>query len=381
MNRAALHPALPLLRALLAPDPSGIARLLQHQPPAMAELHWLAEQGLGPFVYHHLRAHDCLALLSEEGRSLLYTSHAQAALLEAIQHEATTALAALAQAGVEVVVLKGMALAHTVYPNPRCRPRSDLDLWIPAAQRADAQAALLTVGYTLTEPAAPDAPEGEDKFGREGMAGGLIELQWPALRGEWLRHCATVDHEGMWQRRWLVPFGGQVAAILSPEDTLLHLCFHQAINHQFTFPCWLRSLLDVHLVLHTYPIEWDALLERARTWGLATVTWTVLELAQGLLGTLVPQRVLSALAPAAPRRAAIRRLPLARSVLEMWPSDYHSRRFLIQLLLVPRPAAALALLRHALAPDAAWLAARYGEEAPWRARLLHPLRLLGGSRK
>jgi hypothetical protein len=135
---------------------------------------------------------------------------------------------------------------------------------------------------------------------------GLIELQWPAFRGEWVRHTTRIDHEVIWARRMPVLIEGRVAYVMAPEDLLLHLCLHQAINHQFAKP-WLRSLLDVHLVIQRLAPDWEQVSARARSWRVSTVVWTVLSLAGELFGTAVPSEVMMALSPAAWRRQAIGR--------------------------------------------------------------------------
>ncbi|MCZ7574878.1 MAG: nucleotidyltransferase family protein [Ardenticatenaceae bacterium] len=345
---------------------------------------WLAAQGLAPFAFFRLQQLDWLGRLPPAAHAALRTALGESTIGEAVQHrEAVAVLAALAAAGVETVLLKGLALAHTVYPTPRCRPKGDLDLWIPPAQRAAAVAALQTLGYRPHEKSHRPAALRQLTGGEQQMLGthpgsGLVELQWPAIRGEWVRRTAAVDHAALWARRVPLRLDGQPTAIMAPEDFLIHLCVHLAINHQFSAP-WLRGLLDVHLLVQGHAPAWAPLVTRARAWRLATVVWTVLDLARRLLGTAVPGQVLTVLSPSPARRWALGRLTLDRALLEMWPGGYRHRRFLIQTLLVDRPQDAARLVWRALFPEAAWLQARYGASsvgALWRARLEHPWRLL-----
>ena len=169
---------------------------------------------------------------------------------------------------------------------------------------------------------------------------------------------------------------------MAPEDLLIHLCLHLAINHGFGEPA-LRNLLDVHLVAVRLSPDWDAIVDRARTWRLATMLWTTLSLAVELWGAPVPDAALVALQPGPARRRAIAALDLANAVLAMRPGSYTYRRFVIQMLLTDRLRDAWRLVWHALFPEAEWLQARYGVETPaavWRERMLHPLRLLTSAR-
>jgi hypothetical protein len=202
----------------------------------------------------------------------------------------------------------------------------------------------------------------------------MIELQWPALRGEWVRRTAAVDHTGIWQRRRRVLVGEQPGWAMAPEDTLIHLCFHQAINHQFSAP-WLRNLMDVHLLARTDKLDWSLVAGRAAAWRLGTVVWTVLHVAGQLLGTEPPAVVLQTLAPPLWRRRLIERLHLAETTLTMRGGGYSYRRFLIQLALVDRLRDAVKFVARGMAPEAAWLRARYeltpGQPVwPWRVRHL-----------
>jgi hypothetical protein len=288
-------------------------------------------------------------------------------------------LQSLTQAGVDFVWMKGGALAYAVYPNPATRGRGDLDLWIQPGQAALATSVLNALGYALHNK--EDRPEalvtlvgGELQFFKRGSRIELIELQWPVLRGEWVRHTTAGDQAAIWERRASVAVGDHTFSAMALEDTLIHLCLHQAIHHQFSAP-WLRNLLDIHLLAGSHALDWSQVTARAAAWRLATVVWTVLSVAQRLMGTKAPDEVLDALAPPRWRRWLIGRLHLEEALLAMWPGGYGYRRFLVQLALVDRTRDGVRLLWRGLFPEAAWLRARYGVLPPgtslWRLRLRH----------
>lgn len=383
-----------LLRTLVSSNVEEMARWLSVNELTTEEVEWLNGQGLAPYIYFRLRTSKLLAQLAEESRDALQTYYRYGALLEAIQHDEAiaTVLTALAEAGVETVILKGMALAHTVYPTPRYRLKGDLDLWIQPQQSSVAIAALQKVGYQSRAkerrpPAFTTLYGGEVQLVSDMPGSGLVEVQWPPIRGEWARLTSLVDHEGIWARR--VPFvleGLQMALskmiyIMSPEDMLLHLCFHQGISHQFGIP-WLRALLDVHLLIKASQLDWEAVVTRSEAWRMTTVVWTVLTLSQRLLGTPIPERIETTLSPTPLRRRLIERLQLERATLEMWTVRFQPRRFPIQLLLTDRPSDALNLLWRAIFPEREWLQARYETGTPlsgvrlWHLRLEHSKQLL-----
>ena len=380
--------AVPFLGALGAPDAAALGAWAVEARPDAEWAAWLRGQSLAPFVFYRLRETGDLARLPADVQRGLQNAYYAAAGVNAVQHRETEAvLRALDDAGIETVLMKGTPLAYTVYAEPACRLKSDLDIWLPPALLPAAIEALRPLGYAPRDksnrPAAFIALTGGEQqlFGQDPGTG-LVELQWPALRGEWVRRSAAVDHAAIWARRVVVSMEGRSAWAMAPEDLLIHLCLHLAINHGFGEPA-LRNLLDIHLVAARLAPDWRAVAERAKAWRLATMLWTTLSLAVQLWGTPVPASVLAALQPGLARRRAIASLDLANAVLTIRRGDYSYRRFVVQMLLTDRPRDAWRLVWRALFPEAEWLQARYGAETPaavWRERMLHPLRLLTSAR-
>ncbi len=377
-----------LLIALGDPDPAALARQVARQdlPPNWAD--WIVAQSLGPYLLRRLQVAGALQALPPGALAALRADHYQAVAANAIQRrELSDVLEALGTAGIGGVLLKGTALAYTVYDDPACRLKGDIDIWVQSEELDPAIAVLRRLGYEPVDKA--DRPRalmrlvgGEQQMVSPIPGTGLIELQWPAFRGEWIRHTARVDHQGLLRRCLPLQVEGQDAQVMAPEDVLIHLAHHLAISHQFGHP-GVRGLLDIHLVAQQRDPDWSQVVGRAREWRLATVMWTVLGLAQKLLGTPVPADALQALAPAPWQGRAIDRLRLDQRLLEMSAGGYSRLRFWIQLLLTDRARDACRLVIRGLYPETAWLRARYGVRSPaelWRERLLHPWRLLTSAR-
>jgi hypothetical protein len=367
------------MRALAAQRPAALASWLDTHQLTVDDVRWLHRQRLAVFAFHGFRQASLLARLPAEAAAALLECHRHAVGPGTAQDvETERVLQALLQAGVDFAWAKGGMLAYTVYPNPISRQRGDLDLWIQPEQAALAQSLLEQLGYARRTkaqrpPALAQLTGGELQMVRDRGGLRLVELQSPLIRGEWVRRTAAVDHAGMWQRRVPALLHGHVYPTLAPEDTLIHLCIHQAVNHQFV-ALWLRNLLDVHQVAARYDLDWAALAGRAAAWRVATVVWTALDLAQRLLDTAVPETAMQRLAPPAHRRRLIAQLHLDRSLLELRNIGDSQRRFLIQLLLVDRWQDAIRLLGRGAYPEAAWLRARYElepERPIWRLRLAH----------
>jgi len=376
------------LHALGSPSPDALPGWSAADGLALSSANWLQAQGLAAFAFHRLRDIGVLARLPTDVQRSLQDAYYGAAGIDVVQRRETeSVLRALDKAGIETVLMKGTPLAYTVYADPACRLKGDLDIWLPPAQLPAALAALRSLGYVprdkANRPAAFIALTGGEQqlFGRDPGTG-LVELQWPALRGEWVRRAAAVDHAAIWARRVAMPIEGRSSWAMAPEDLVIHLCLHLAINHAFSETA-LRNLLDVHLVAVRLVPDWDAVVERAKAWRLATMLWTTLSLTVELWDAPVPDSALAALQPGPARRHAIAALDLANAVLAMRPGAYSYRRFVIQMLLTDRLRDAWRLVWRALFPEAEWLRTRYGVETPaavWRERMMHPLRLLTSAR-
>src|SRR5579875_2354823 len=116
-----------------------------------ADWDWAAglalRDGLAALVYAGLG--DQEQTLPAAVRARLQAAHA-ATVLTSQTRIATAlrqALAALQGAGLTPIVLKGAALAHTVYPRPFYRTMSDIDLLLPAGQIGRAQELLEGAGF------------------------------------------------------------------------------------------------------------------------------------------------------------------------------------------------------------------------------------------
>jgi hypothetical protein len=103
------------------------------------------------------------------------------------------------------------------------------------------------------------------------------------------------------------------ALSLAPEDLLLHLCVHATYQHQF-LGVGLRALCDLAELLAPgrFDFEWDAVAERAGSWGCRRGVYMALRLAAELVGAGVPEAGLAALLPAGAPQAV---LSLARHQL------------------------------------------------------------------
>ena len=296
-------------------------------------------------------------------------------------HELEKILLAFQTAGIAAVPLKGAWLAETVYSNIALRGMGDVDLWVQRNQLDDASKIMVSLGYSSRSKAdrpqaLQDAMGGETQLFKTGAP--MVELHWNVFPGEWLRHTARIDEQAIWQRT--LPHQGENVRQLSPEDAIIHICVHFAVNHQMSMP-GLRTLLDLDCGRQRLNIDWGTVAERARAWRVSTATWLVLRMLSELFGDPEKKLPLQALRPSPFRRRILKRFISPQNLMEGINISNGPKRFVFLLALVDRPADACYLIWRAIMPDRTWLTLRYGlQDAPawrfWLQRLWHPLRIV-----
>lgn len=114
-------------------------------------------QGMAPLLYNNLKSaatpipNDCLKLLAG-----LTLRHRHANSLRTIM--LADYLRALHGEGIEALVLKGAALANSVYPKPGLRPMRDMDILVHRSDAIQAQQTLLDLGFEGEVPQPEDLP-------------------------------------------------------------------------------------------------------------------------------------------------------------------------------------------------------------------------------
>jgi hypothetical protein len=155
---------------------------------------------------------------------------------------------------IEAIPLKGLYLAHHLYPSPGLRDMGDVDLLIRRTCLRDADAELRRLGY------APDVePERLDggtlnavEYWREGSM--PVHLHWHVSNASLPHFMYHVDVDELWREAR----GG----VFAPQHLLVTLCEH-ALKHSYAE---LIHLTDVELA--SRGVDWALVAETARRWGL-----------------------------------------------------------------------------------------------------------------
>jgi hypothetical protein len=237
-----------------------------------------------------------LALAAVEQGRLQLTLRDQEEL-EALQRDAMTLAvllerrlievdSALEAAGIEFVVLKGPAVAHTCYPDPALRPFSDLDLLVHRDDWSKTCDLLATLGYwrELPEP----RPGFDSRFGKAvtfGSEEGSIDLHSTLASGAF---GVWIDPDILFERTATLELGGAKLSRLDDTGLLLHACVHASLGWR---PPLLLPLRDIVQMASTMRIDWPQLSELAGRWRLHPVLKHAFEATQRALDVALPAEV------------------------------------------------------------------------------------------
>jgi len=292
------------------------------------------------------------------------------ALVQAVLRECLRELAA---AGVAVIVLKGAALAETVYRSWTVRPMWDLDLLIHRRDLERTRAVLEALGYVMlrreTQIGVLAAYENELVFRKPCPVAIPIDVHW-SLFDSPEHQSQTCDW--LWEGAEPAQIAGSPALVLAPEAQILHLCGHLALHHAGEGLRWWHDIAEA-LVAYRERLDWSRLSLRARRHGLVLPLREILTRLSGDWGAPVPEEVLDELRRYQPtrreQRIFERHWRRRRSAgLRFWhdltsmPSGRQRRHFALANLF----------------PSAAYMRQRYGVHSRLLLPLLYPYRWLRG---
>ena len=305
MSLASLSPEAQLLLLTAGGEKNDAAiRALLAQPLDWAKLSWLGEQERAtPVLWRRLRA---IASLPEEAQTLHRMAMVSEFRMSHLETRLLSALDTLAAATTEVVLLKGAALALTVYGSFVARPMSDVDLLVSRDDAPRARDALLTAGWTLGAAQQTEFYEGHHHLPPlvDGTGTGTSLELHTSLFFE--GHPFALTSDDIRSRAERVSVRGRTVLVPSVHDQLLHLCLHFAWSHMMATGAW-RAFRDLDALLRTERVEWKEFTSLAReSRGGSACYWTF-RLARTLAGITVPAWVERALAPPDPE-FALRRL-------------------------------------------------------------------------
>lgn len=345
-----------------------------YEPVSISHVDWLLllptlyQQRLTGFAVAAAEA-GLLTLSSEQAEELL-ERHREAMLqVLALERHLMTLSAALEDAGVEMVLLKGSALAQTVYPDASWRPFADLDFLVRAQDFHRACDVLAGRGFhrTLPEPRA----RFDVRFGKAaelaGPGGLMVDLHRTLVVGPF---GLWIDLDELFTGTAPLNIGGRIIRRLDDTSLFVHACMHASLGW---WPPLLMPIRDVAQVASYARVDWDLFAERTRRWRLAAVVRHAFETASQTLGATFPDESKPGLAMEPRRRE--------RRALDAYITNRRGRggTATSTLRAIPGLPAKFAYARALLFPSRDFLSARQPNGRPsYLRRLAIPVKWLTG---
>jgi hypothetical protein len=279
-----------------SPDKTGHGRV---EPLSETDWEDLLQQSarhrITPMFYHRLRTvHPDIPIPPDVMGRLRQAYLENAARNLGLYHNLCKVLKILGRNSIPVIVLKGAHLAELVYGNRALRFMSDLDLLVQKDDLMRIDALLLEMGCTTTihnRIAGKDNNQFDYLMPKRDI---ILEIHWSILSSPFP---FSIDTDGQWARSRPVLIAGVDAAVLCPEDLLLHLCLHAGCGHGYE--PGLRLFCDISEVLQHDEggMDWGLVQRRTREWGIGKCVYLTLKLTRELLGVALPEGLMEALKP------------------------------------------------------------------------------------
>ncbi|TMA95578.1 MAG: nucleotidyltransferase family protein [Deltaproteobacteria bacterium] len=200
-------------------------------------------------------------------------------------------LSTLRAEGIQAILLKGAALADTVYPSPVLRHCHDIDILLMDGDLQRAVRALSSQDFMPFDETPEPVIDDMKLVHRSGLP---LELHSRLFRTPFYNETLA----GIWTRSQEQMIADVPSRILSPADNLLHVCVD-------AFYCEsrqsLRWVCDSWLIIDRYPnLDWNMLLDNARDGDFAQPLSIILGYLEQELNAAIPAAFLDRLYAAAP---------------------------------------------------------------------------------
>lgn len=291
---------------------------------------------LRPLLFNAVQSHNLE--IDKEGLTYLRTAYLKEELREAaVRRICREVLLALEKEGLAPVVVKGMALAETVYGNPVLRHCHDIDILLPDHELSRPADFLACLGFRTCF-----TPDSHNRHLRMVHEAGL-PLEFHSSLFDVPYYEAPISEIRARSRSQAV--AGVTTRVLTPADNLLHVCGHASYSSKRPS---LRWVADTWFIINRNPqLDWDLLLEDIRQSHLALPLSVMLHYMAVSLNAPIPHTFLTRLSAAASKAEAIERQLALRGIraaghgtlnsLFRSATSWRERFLLVQWLLFPSP--------------------------------------------
>jgi len=205
---------------------------------------------------------------------------------------------------IDVIVMKGAALAEPVYGNPALRPMSDIDLLIRKQDLHRLDRVLQSLNYAPWARTPGNITEGDGYltaliYRKPSLRSASFHVHWhfvnSTIPNESYIGTIRIDEFRKGAKRTTI--SGTGAWVMAPHHLLIHLC-----EHALRVPHSLNKLIyfcDIAQSIDAYGtgLDWTLLMDEAKQSGIDRMVYLTLHFTRCYLQAAVPDAVLRELKP------------------------------------------------------------------------------------
>lgn len=196
-------------------------------------------------------------------------------------------------ADIHPIILKGTALAYSIYDQPASRSRCNTDLLFPDKETAeDAWLLLEKKGYQRPQAVSGEMVSQQFMCYKIGVFGEkhILDIHWQLSNRHFVANLFAFTE--LRQQAVAIPAIDPSAFTLCPVHALLHACIHRISHEQPDIENRLIWLYDIHLLSCSLSDkQWDTFLQKAIDKSICNICRTGLQQTQTRFATPVPENV------------------------------------------------------------------------------------------
>ncbi|MFB2835270.1 nucleotidyltransferase family protein [Floridanema evergladense] len=329
-------------------------------------------EALTPLLYRILRNEDWLPEnVQVEWRNAYYQNACRNTLL---LRDLGKVLQRLADVGVDVIVLKGAALAEKVYRDIAVRQMVDLDLLIHPEDLAIVREVLANLGYQLAgvemQSGFNEEFRNEEIHCKQGLVNVNLDLHWKLVSPVYYQRTFLTDW--FWETAILTKISDSPAFILGNEAQIVYLCAHLMLHHGGNSLLWLHDIAEA-IAFSPTEIDWDLVITKAQNYKLVLSVQQILLRVADEWKAEIPGNVRSQLAILKPSWEEVRAYS--------WQNQTMVLRLFDDLAGAKDWLTRLHIAWDTLFPSRAYMQHRYQISHPLLIPFYYPYRWLRGFRK
>jgi hypothetical protein len=256
--------------------------------------------GMGPLVFQNAEQAGLLSLMPPAVVESLADTYRRSWINNRrLRGELASLLDVMAKQELDVMLVKGVAIAGRYYGEIALRPSGDIDLLVHPGDAPTCERLLLAKGYRPL-PGRQRTTEWHALVNRSlafrHPDGYIVEVHW--MLASRPSYVASFPLDEIWRSADTIEVAGRHARYLSAADELRFLSYHYAGQHLESRLIWLVDIAEV-VRAHSASLDWERFAADTIARGLAMPVALALSGAESLLAVSLPPALLERLWQAA----------------------------------------------------------------------------------